>query len=139
MNIDVDLPALEGFEEFDEMPALVSEEFEAAPRFLAVPIDLLWRNTVHYHYPVWVYFLINTCLTGLRSLGILSTPVVYLPALEGFEEFDDLPALVSEEFEAPPFLPPPLHQLLLLLVYDPWERPPQGPRLLNFYDVEEVD
>ena len=25
MNIDVDLPALEGFEEFDEMPALVSE------------------------------------------------------------------------------------------------------------------
>ena len=68
MNIDVDLPALEGFEEFDEMPALVSEEFEAAPRFLAVPIDLLWRNTVHYHYPVWVYFLINTCLTGLRSL-----------------------------------------------------------------------
>ena len=67
MNIDVDLPALEGFEEFDEMPALVSEEFEAAPRFLAVPIDLLWRNTVHYHYPVWVYFLINTCLTGLRS------------------------------------------------------------------------
>jgi hypothetical protein len=46
-----------------------------------------------------VYFLINTCLTGLRSLGILSSPVVYLPALEGFEEFDDLPALVSEEFE----------------------------------------
>ena len=107
------------------MPALVSEEFEAAPRFLAVPIDLLWRNTVHYHYPVWVYFLINTCLTGLRSLGILSSPVVYLPALEGFEEFDDLPALVSEEFEeAPPFLPPPLHQLLLWLgVYDPWELP----------------
>ena len=75
MNIDVDLPALEGFEEFDEMPALVSEEFEAAPRFLAVPIDLLWRNTVHYHYPVWVYFLINTCLTGLRSSGILSREV----------------------------------------------------------------
>ena len=45
MNIDVDLPALEDIEEFDEMPALVSEEFEAAPRFLAVPIDLLWRNT----------------------------------------------------------------------------------------------
>ena len=130
MNIDVDLPALEGFEEFDEMPALVSEEFEAAPRFLAVPNDLLWRNTVHYHYPVWVYFLINTCLTGLRSLGILSSPVVYLPALEGFEEFDDLPALVSEEFEAAPsFLPPPLHQLLLWLgVYDPWELPafPRG-------------
>jgi hypothetical protein len=51
VNIDVDLPALRGFEEFDEMPALVSEEFEEAPRFLAVPIDLLWRNTVHYHYP----------------------------------------------------------------------------------------
>ena len=56
-------------------------------------------------------------------MGILSSPVVYLPALEGFEEFDDLPALVSEEFEAAPsFLPPPLHQLLLWLgVYDPWE------------------
>ena len=51
--------------------------------------------------------------------------LVDMPALEGFEEFDDLPALVSEEFEeAPPFLPPPLHQLLLWLgVYDPWELP----------------
>ena len=58
MNIDVDLPALEGFEEFDEMSALVSEEFEAAPRFLAVPNDLLWRNTVHYHYPVTQAWLI---------------------------------------------------------------------------------
>ena len=44
MNIDVDLPALEGFEEFDEMPALVSEEFEAAQQGAGTP-EPRWTRT----------------------------------------------------------------------------------------------
>ena len=42
---------------------------------------------------------VTVCCDSASCESARNTQVVYLPALEGFEEFDDLPALVSEEFE----------------------------------------